>query len=68
MKTLLIRLLLRRRKEYSDIVRIRKKNYRVVIEEFIPATEWVPQMAKALRSAEPKPIWEALLTGEQLRE
>ena len=55
MKTLLIRLLLRRRKEYSDIVRIRKKNYRVVIEEFIPATEWVPKRAKALQGAEPKP-------------
>ena len=39
MKTLLVRLLLRGRKEYSDIVRIRKKNYRVTIEEFIPATE-----------------------------
>ncbi len=54
MKTLLVRLLLRGRKEYSDIVRIRKKNYRVTIEEFIPATEWLPKTRKALQNAEPK--------------
>ena len=54
MKTLLIRLLLRGKKEYFDIVRIRKKNYKIAIEEFIPVTEWMPKMEMALQNAEPK--------------
>ena len=52
MKKMLIRLLLCGRKEYFDIVKIRKKNYRIVIEEFIPATEWLPKIGQILKSGE----------------
>lgn len=51
MKKLLIFFLLRRRKEYSGIVRFRRKNYKIVIEEFVPASEWVNE---ALHKAEPE--------------
>lgn len=51
MKKLLIFFLLRRRKEYSDIVRFRRKNYKIVIEEFVPASKWVNE---ALHKAEPE--------------
>ena len=53
MKKLLIYILLRGRKEYFDIVQIKKKKYKICIAEFVPANEWVEEMEKALHKAEP---------------
>ena len=53
MKKILIRLLLRGRKRYLDIVWVKGKAYKVEIEEFIPAEEWVAKTKKALQNAEP---------------
>ena len=52
-KTILIRLLLRGRKRYLDIVWVQGKAYKVEIEEFIPAEKWVAKTKKALQNAEP---------------
>lgn len=54
MKKILIRLLLRGRKRYLDIVWVKGKTYKVEIEEFIPAEKWVAKTKKALQNAEPK--------------
>lgn len=54
MKRLLIFLLLRGRKEYFDIVSFKGKKYKIVIEEFIPASKWVSEAKKTLQKAEPK--------------
>nr|DAQ23934.1 MAG TPA: hypothetical protein [Caudoviricetes sp.] len=53
MKKILIRLLLRGRKRYLDIVWVQGKAYKVEIEEFIPAEKWVAKTKKALQNAEP---------------
>lgn len=52
-KKILIRLLLRGRKRYLDIVWVQGKAYKVEIEEFIPAEKWVAKTKKALQNAEP---------------
>ena len=52
-KKILIRLLLRGRKRYLDIVWVKGKAYKVEIEEFIPAEKWVAKTKKALQNAEP---------------
>lgn len=52
-KKILIRLLLRGRKRYFDIVWAKGKIYKVEIEEFIPAEKWVAKMKEALQNAEP---------------
>ena len=52
-KKILIRLLLRGRKRYLDIVWVKEKAYKVEIEEFIPAEKWVAKTKKALQNAEP---------------
>ena len=51
-KKILIRLLLRGRKRYLDIVWVKGKVYKVEIEEFIPAEKWVAKTKKALQNAE----------------
>ena len=51
-KKILIRLLLRGRKRYLDIVWVKGKAYKVEIEEFIPAEKWVAKTKKALKNAE----------------
>ena len=52
MEKLLVLFLLSKRKEYSDIVRFKGKHYRIMIEEFVPASKWVDEMEKTLRNAE----------------
>ena len=52
-KKILIRLLLRGRKRYFDIVWVKGKIYKVEIEEFIPVEKWVAKMKEALQNAEP---------------
>ncbi len=52
MEKLLVFLLLSKRKEYSNIVRFKGKHYRIMIEEFVPASKWVNEMEKTLRNAE----------------
>lgn len=53
MAKLLVFLLLLRKREYSNIIRFKGKNYRIMIEEFVPASKWVDEMKKTLRNAEP---------------
>lgn len=53
MKKILLLLFLRGRKEYFNIVQIKKKKYKISISEFVPADEWIEEMEKALHGAEP---------------
>lgn len=52
LEQVLIRLLLRGRKEYSGMVKIRKKMYRVTVTEFVPADQWVEKLEKAMKEVE----------------
>lgn len=54
MEKLLIFLLLKGRREYFNIIRFKGGNYKVTITKFIPVTEWMSKMEKALQNAEPK--------------
>ena len=54
LKKILLFLLLKGRKEYFDIVQTKRKKYKISISQFVPADEWIEEMEKALREAEPK--------------